>query len=201
MYRRRVKQRAAAEAFARDVALMQARFSTPEVGYSAVRDIEPVLGLVSSLINLVPPILENWDNPYFKAKLSVACQVTDCLVSFFDALGALSTALDKTTIPLRAQLHAIAPELSRINAKVIALEQRRANTPVMSLAGRLLSVAAQLLPASDRARYGEEFRSELTDIAHAGGGRRVQLCYAARQALRVLRLRIELKYPRRSAAQ
>jgi len=64
-------------------------------------------------------------------------------------------------------------------------------------AARLLAVVARLLPASDRARYDEEFRSELQDLAQAGAGRFRQVAYALRQ-LRYARLTVAaLRSPRR----
>lgn len=71
---------------------------------------------------------------------------------------------------------------------------------VALLAKRLLTAAAWLLPAWERARYVEEFRSELWEIAHADGRRRTQLVYAARQVMSAWRLRAELKGPRRRGA-
>jgi hypothetical protein len=71
---------------------------------------------------------------------------------------------------------------------------------VAPLAGRLLAAAARLLPAADRARYAEEYRSELWELAHADGRRRTQLAYAARQVLYALRLCRELRTPRRRGA-
>ncbi len=68
------------------------------------------------------------------------------------------------------------------------------------LAGRLLAVAARLLPAGDRARYAEEFRSELAEIARAGAGHRRLLAYAARVVLSARRLRADLRVPRRRGA-
>jgi hypothetical protein len=68
------------------------------------------------------------------------------------------------------------------------------------LARRLLLAAARMLPAEDRDRYAEEFRSELADIALAGGGRRVQLAYAARQLRSAPRLRADLRSPQRRSA-
>ncbi len=58
----------------------------------------------------------------------------------------------------------------------------------------------RLLPVRDRARYAEEFRSELWEIAHAGGGRRAQLAYAARQVMAARQLRAGLRVPRRRGA-
>jgi hypothetical protein len=67
-------------------------------------------------------------------------------------------------------------------------------------ASRLLTVAITLLPAADRARYTEEYRSELWEITHAGGRRRTQLAYSARQVMSAWRLRAELRVRRRRGA-
>ena len=75
---------------------------------------------------------------------------------------------------------------------------RREAGRVAYSAARLLVGAARLLPAADRARYAEEYRSELWELARAGAGRPGQLGYALRQlhsaprtgrALRALRRR------------
>jgi predicted RNA-binding protein with RPS1 domain len=77
-------------------------------------------------------------------------------------------------------------------------DERVAKRVSPSAAG-LLDLAARLLPAADRARYGEEYRSELWDLAQAGAGRTGQLRHAVCQvasaipmsrALRSLRRRI-----------
>ena len=68
---------------------------------------------------------------------------------------------------------------------------------VAPVARRLITAAAWLLPARERARYVEEFRSELWEIAHVGGRRRAQLVYAVRQVLSAWRLRCGLSAPRR----
>ena len=67
-------------------------------------------------------------------------------------------------------------------------------------ARRLLMVASRILPPADRARYGEEFRSELADITRAGGGRRIQLAYAVRQVMHAGHTRTVLRAPRRRSA-
>lgn len=69
-----------------------------------------------------------------------------------------------------------------------------------SVARRLLAAAVWLLPAGDQARYRYEFRSELEEIALAGGGRFTQLVYMARVLRSSVRLRAELKSPRRQSA-
>jgi hypothetical protein len=66
-------------------------------------------------------------------------------------------------------------------------------------AGRLVAAAARLLPVRERARYAEEFRAELWEIAQAGG-RRAQLAYAVRQVMAAWRLSAELRVPRRRGA-
>jgi DNA-binding CsgD family transcriptional regulator len=65
---------------------------------------------------------------------------------------------------------------------------------------RLSAVAAWLLPAGERARYGEEYRSELHDLAAAGAGRRQQLGYAVRLLVRAAPLRVAVLAPRHGKA-
>jgi hypothetical protein len=77
---------------------------------------------------------------------------------------------------------------------------RHGTSRIVPSAARLLSFAARFLPAGDQARYKEEFRSELWDLAAAGAGSRAQLIYAIRQASSVLRLRLELRSPRGQGA-
>lgn len=67
-------------------------------------------------------------------------------------------------------------------------------------AARLAAAAARLLPPPERARYGEEFRSELWDLAAAGVGRRAQLAHAARVAARAAAMRPALRAPARRGA-
>jgi hypothetical protein len=67
-------------------------------------------------------------------------------------------------------------------------------------AARLVTVAARLLPAGSRARYAEEFRSELWDLAAAGAGRCGQVRYAARQLVCAGPLRLVMLTPRRKKA-
>ncbi|HTJ66964.1 MAG TPA: hypothetical protein VL551_05485 [Actinospica sp.] len=61
---------------------------------------------------------------------------------------------------------------------------------VYGLTWRLASLAARLLPPSDRPRYAEEFQSELHELAQISG--RAQLTYAARLLARAIPLRHEL---------
>jgi hypothetical protein len=64
----------------------------------------------------------------------------------------------------------------------------------------LVAAAARLLPAADRTRYREEYRSELWDLAAIGAGRSKQVGYAARQLLGALPLRyaVQAARPRRA---
>jgi hypothetical protein len=55
---------------------------------------------------------------------------------------------------------------------------------VAPFAGRMVGHTTRLLPAADRARYAEEFRSELWDLAEIGAGRCQQVLYAASQLTR-----------------
>jgi hypothetical protein len=66
--------------------------------------------------------------------------------------------------------------------------------------GRLADAAVFLLPAADRARYAEEFRSELWDLAEAGAGRVQRARYGFRQLMRAVAMRRTLRSPRRRSA-
>lgn len=86
------------------------------------------------------------------------------------------------------------------SASVPVKEERGAGRRVAPSAARLLAAATGLLAASARARYSEEYRAELWEIAAAGGGRRQQLLYAVRQVRSAWRLRTALGIPRRGTA-
>ena len=77
-----------------------------------------------------------------------------------------------------------------------AATQQHMAEQVVPLADHLLSVASRLLPVSDRARYAEEFWSELAEIALARTRRRAQLAYASHAIVSAWRLRAELWAPR-----
>jgi len=57
-----------------------------------------------------------------------------------------------------------------------------------------------LLPKADRARFGEEYRSELWDLAAAGAGRHQQMGYALRQFGCAVPLRFAVLSPRHKKA-
>jgi hypothetical protein len=80
------------------------------------------------------------------------------------------------------------------------LDPARRAVHITPTAGRLLAAVTRLLPATDCDRYGEEFRSELWEIASAGATRRRQIGYAVRQTVRIAQLRGSLLTPRRRHA-
>ena len=69
---------------------------------------------------------------------------------------------------------------------------RRSAKRRITVAQPLLAAATWVLPHGDRARYGEEFGSELADIADAGGGTFTQLRYATRVMVSSMWLRVAL---------
>lgn len=88
----------------------------------------------------------------------------------------------------------------KLRHPAIALSQRRAR-PVVPSATRLLAAAACLLPVAERARYTDEYRSELWELAQSGAGRPCQLRYSLRQLRNAPSLGFALRSPhRRSAA-
>ena len=84
-------------------------------------------------------------------------------------------------------------------ADVLGVGRRKARQVAPSAAG-LLAAAARLLPTADRARYAQEYRSELWDLAHTGAGRIRQLRYALRQLRSAPQMGIALRSPRRRSA-
>jgi hypothetical protein len=81
----------------------------------------------------------------------------------------------------------------------VTLRQRKARA-VTSSATHLLTAAARLLPTAERARYADEYRSELWELSQAGDGRIRQLSYALRQLRSAPSMRLALSSPRRRSA-
>jgi hypothetical protein len=77
---------------------------------------------------------------------------------------------------------------------------QRSAVRIAPSANRLLTAAARLLPADGRARYAEEYATELWEIAETGAGRRQQIHYALRQLIRAAPLRSSVRAPRRKHA-
>ena len=121
-----------------------------------------------------------------------------------DELGDRARAFDHART-LASELKLARTIVSTLNrdldrARTGSAQRQHGTGRVAPSAGHLLAAAARLLPATDRARYAEEYRSELWEIARAGQPRRRQIGYAARQAASSLRLRAELRTPRRRKA-
>jgi len=116
------------------------------------------------------------------------------LVSVIEsAAPAIFPALDSVTV------RTVNPAPDRASTMRPGLESMQRRSTAAS-ARRLLKVATRMVPPGDRARYGEEFQSELADIARAEGGRWGQLAYAIRQVMSSVRLRAVLRSPRRRSA-
>jgi hypothetical protein len=92
-------------------------------------------------------------------------------------------------------------ERHRIVNRRPAGRRRRLVVVLSALAASgLVGTAAFLLPAVDRPRYAEEYRSELWDLAKSGAGQLRQLRYALRQLLNALPMRFTLRSLRRRSA-
>jgi hypothetical protein len=102
-------------------------------------------------------------------------------------IGAFGVARASDLVDASSRARALATDLDHASAlanararasDLQALGRARCVAPT---AARLLVAATRLLPAADRARHAEEYRSELADLAHKGAGRLCQLGYALRQ--------------------
>jgi hypothetical protein len=94
----------------------------------------------------------------------------------------------------------VSAAFARARARRVVARGQHGARQVVPLAAGLLAVASCLLPAGDRARYAEEYRSEQWDLAQSGAGRLRQLRYALHQLLGALPLRFVLRSPRRRGA-
>ena len=86
------------------------------------------------------------------------------------------------------------------HARALACARGLRAAGVVPSAAGLLTFAARLLPTADRARYGEEYQSELWDLARSGAGRLRQLGYGLRQLRRALAAGFALRSARRGSA-
>jgi hypothetical protein len=131
------------------------------------------------------------------------------LASDLDIASTRAPTFDRDLASARTRARSLAYELQLLRDRVAELERTQwtvppgprsakpAQTRPVALSARRLAVAAAwLLPAGDRARYGEEYRSELWDLAHAGAGRRQQVGYAFRQFVRAVPMRQAVLAPR-----
>jgi hypothetical protein len=99
-----------------------------------------------------------------------------------------------TFLPDRGQLGRVSTH------RTVEASHGRPAVRLAAPAVRLAAAAVRLLPATDRARYGEEFRNELRELAAAGAGRRQQIGYALRQFRCAVPLRLAVRVPRRRKA-
>jgi hypothetical protein len=77
----------------------------------------------------------------------------------------------------------------------------RGRNPATRSAVKVVAVAVRILPAKDRPRFDEEFRSELYYLASAGASRMAQLRYALNQVNRAFEHRTELLRPARRSVR
>jgi hypothetical protein len=103
---------------------------------------------------------------------------------------------------LRARLSAFDLADALVHAFNLVLAPARAAEArrVVSAAAGLLAAATWLLPAPDRARYGEEYACELRDLARSGAGLWRQLRYALCQLRCAPQMRLALRSPRGRSA-
>jgi hypothetical protein len=136
----------------------------------------------------------------------------DLALALADGLDLATTrapTFDRDLVSARTRARSLARELELLRDQVAqgdgthwtAPPRRRPGKPIqvrpVAVSARRLAVAAAwLLPAGDRARYGEEYRSELWDLAHAGAGCGQQLRYAFRQFVRAVPVRQAVLAPR-----
>ena len=94
-----------------------------------------------------------------------------------------------------------ARRLYRMIDRVSVNDRGQSKTRRITLpAASLLAAAVRLLPAADRARYADEYRSELWELAQSGNGRLRQLQYALRQLCSAPAMGVALRWPRRRSA-
>jgi hypothetical protein len=122
------------------------------------------------------------------------------LISYMESAGVLAGALDSHLT--RARVFGRSANDADVRARERARRQSTVRAkpdrgPVTVLAGKLIRTATSFLPAADQARYAEEYRAELWDLAHAGAPRRRQIVYACRQLGSSLALRRALRTSRR----
>jgi hypothetical protein len=100
---------------------------------------------------------------------------------------------------VRFEVSATVSNLGRAG-KLVGIAAAPGRRQVMPSAKRLLDAAARVLPAADRARYADEYRSELWGLAHAGAACLRQLRYALRQLYRAPSMGFTLRSPHRRSA-
>lgn len=115
---------------------------------------------------------------------------------------AIASALDRTRALSSGDFGRI---LARAEARAADLvryletldDQVTGDVQPSKMSRQLTAWAVRMLPAADRPKYTEMFRSELFDLARCGSGRRAQLAHAIRVLVRAPLLRRELRAPAR----
>jgi len=120
--------------------------------------------------------------------------VTATMIGLTAALAGFAPIVPAVVVPV------LAFERNHGPAQAIAARGHRGTGHVVLSAAGLLVVAARVLPAAHRARYAEEYRSELWDLAQSGVGRLRQLQYALRQLCSAFPVGFTLRSPRRKSA-
>lgn len=208
MSRRAIRARdrdiARAQDVARDIAGNLA--SARDIAEAVDLDLELVSGITAEL-QFVSSIANGTVRELATASdLTTALKKTRILAAALLAVGDCDLDLDSeidislalTITGARSDAIALAGRLDVIRSDDVA-DQMRGNCAVR-VAVLLAGVAARLLPTGGHARYAEEYRSELHELAAAGNPRRSQVRYALRLLQTALPLRIELRDPLRRKA-
>lgn len=179
-----------------DVALF-CREHAAELG--RLQDLSSEIGLVQEVRNVIGSAMAG---PF---AVTVTPVIDYDLALVQSAASQLFRALNDVRVHAvrRRQISASAPMLAPFQPppeQGLEQQERAPSTRIAPSAGRLLMAASRLLPPSDRARYAEEYQSELWELASAGASRAEQLRYATRQALRAAQVRGEVLAPRSKSA-
>lgn len=120
--------------------------------------------------------------------------IADNRISSYDLADSYNRAV--------AHAYSTALRLSSDLGKIRRSRRRKKDLAVRvtMLAAQPAAAASRLLPAVQRARYGEEYRCELWELASAGAGRRQQIGCALRQLRCAVPLRAAAMSPRRNSA-
>jgi len=131
-------------------------------------------------------------------------RLSDFRIRASNLVGSLTEGSQLTIVLEGAVQAARAQNIEHILAKhSVPLGKTSGHTPahrIAPAASRLAAATARLLPASDRERFHEEFRSELWDLAAAGMAPRRQIAHALSQLRCAVPLRFAVLSPRRRRA-
>ena len=153
-----------------------------ELAHSRARDLARDLDGLDRAIYFDLGLVHNLANCLTRDLLGTR-KYAESLVRMMDETAARDRSKQQQSLPLGTESRKGAP-----------------GRGVAPTARRLAAVAAWLLPGDKRARYGEEYRSELHDLAVGGAGRRQQLGYAIRLLAGALPLWVAVLAPRKGKA-